>query len=138
MSIPCMLGKDCNANPISTFPPCMHFRLFSLHLPPRLIQSISRNVHNNVRALKQLWHTSLISLLQSTYRITKGRIMFFMWSLKIFLVVIFFLSIFGYRGLLNYCIFLCEPFSLPLFLSSIICVLFFCWNNSSIEDYFCP
>ena len=49
-----MLEKDCNDNPISTFPPCYAFQIISTALAPRLIQSISRNVHNKNRALKQL------------------------------------------------------------------------------------
>ena len=27
VSIPCMLEKDCNGNPISTFPPCYAFQM---------------------------------------------------------------------------------------------------------------
>ena len=45
VSIPCMLEKDCNGNPISTFPPCYAFQMIFTALAPRLIQSISRNVH---------------------------------------------------------------------------------------------
>ena len=55
VSIPCILEKDCNGNPISTFPPCYAFQMIITVLAPRLIQSISRNVHNKNRALKQLW-----------------------------------------------------------------------------------
>ena len=54
VSIPCMLEKDYNGNPISTFPPCSEFQMIFTALAPRLIQSISRNVHNKNRALKQL------------------------------------------------------------------------------------
>ena len=50
-----MLEKDCNGNPMSTFPPCYAFQIIFTALAPRLIQSISRNVHNKFRALKQLW-----------------------------------------------------------------------------------
>ena len=50
-----MLEKDCNGNPISTFPPCYAFQMIFTALAPRLIQSISRNVHNKNRALKELW-----------------------------------------------------------------------------------
>ena len=46
-------GKDCNGNPISTFPPCYAFQMILTALAPRLIQSISRNVHYKNRALKQ-------------------------------------------------------------------------------------
>ena len=49
-----MLEKDCNGNPISTFPPCYAFQMIFTALAPRLIQSISLNVHNENRALKQL------------------------------------------------------------------------------------
>ena len=45
VSIPCMLEKYCNGNPISTFPPCYAFQMIFTALAPRLIQSISRNVH---------------------------------------------------------------------------------------------
>ena len=27
VSMPCMLEKDCNGNPISTFPPCYAFQM---------------------------------------------------------------------------------------------------------------
>ena len=54
VSIPCMLGKDCNGNPISTFPLCYAFQMIFTVLAPRLIQSISRNVHKKNRALKGL------------------------------------------------------------------------------------
>ena len=54
VSIPGMLEIDCNGNPISTFPPCYAFQMIFTALAPRLIQSISRNVHNKNRALKQL------------------------------------------------------------------------------------
>ena len=46
MSIPCLLEKDCNGNPITTFPPCYAFQMIFTALASRLIQSISRNVHN--------------------------------------------------------------------------------------------
>ena len=46
VSIPCMLEKDCNGNPISTFSPFYAFQMISTALAPRLIQFISRNVHN--------------------------------------------------------------------------------------------
>ena len=49
-----MLEKDSNGNPISTFPPCCAFQMIFTALAPRLIQSISCNVHNKFRALKQL------------------------------------------------------------------------------------
>ena len=49
-----MLEKDCNGNPISTFPPGYAFQMIFTAFAPRLIQSISRNVHNKIRALKQL------------------------------------------------------------------------------------
>ena len=49
-----MLEKDCNDNPISTFPPCYAFQMIFTALAPRLIQSICCNVHNKFRALKQL------------------------------------------------------------------------------------
>ena len=58
VSIHCMLEKDCNGNPISTFPPCYAFQMIFTALAPRLIQSISRNVHNKNRALKQLCSSS--------------------------------------------------------------------------------
>ena len=49
-----MLEKDSNGNPIFTFPPCYVFQMIFIALAPRLIQSLSRNVHNKFRALKQL------------------------------------------------------------------------------------
>ena len=49
-----MLEKDCNGNPISTFPPSYAFQMIFTALAPMLIQSISRNVHNKNRASKQL------------------------------------------------------------------------------------
>ena len=49
-----MLDKDCNGNPISSFPPCYAFQMNFTALAPRLIKSKSRNVHNKNRALKQL------------------------------------------------------------------------------------
>ena len=49
-----MLEKDCNGNPISTFPPSYAFQMIFTELAPWLIQAISRNVHNKNRALKQL------------------------------------------------------------------------------------
>ena len=55
VSNPRMLEKDCNGNPISTFPPCYAFQIIFTAFAPRLIQSISCNVHNMIRALKQLW-----------------------------------------------------------------------------------
>ena len=60
MSISCMLEQDCNGNPISTFPPCYAFQMIFTALAPRLIQSISRNVHNKNGALKQLWQCSRV------------------------------------------------------------------------------
>ena len=54
VSNPCMLEKDCNSNPISTFPPCYAFQVIFTALAPRLIQSLSHNVHNKNRALKRL------------------------------------------------------------------------------------
>ena len=54
MSMSCLLEKDCNGNPISTFPPCYAFQMSFTALAPRLIQSISRDVHNKNGALKQL------------------------------------------------------------------------------------
>ena len=53
----CMLDRDCNGNPISTFPPCYAFRMIFTALAPRPIQSISRNVHKKNGALKGLCHT---------------------------------------------------------------------------------
>ena len=50
-----MLEKDCNGNPISTFPPCYAFQMIFTALAPRLIQSISRNVRNRKNVLKRLW-----------------------------------------------------------------------------------
>ena len=50
-----MLEKDCNGNPISTFPPCYAFQMVFTALAPKLIQSISRNVRNRKNVLKQLW-----------------------------------------------------------------------------------
>ena len=50
-----MLEKDRNGNPISTFPPCYAFQMIFTALAPRLRRSVSRNVHNKFRALKQLW-----------------------------------------------------------------------------------
>ena len=41
-----MLEKDCNGKPISTFPPFYAFQMIFTALALRLIQSISRNVHN--------------------------------------------------------------------------------------------
>ena len=49
-----MLGKDCNGNPISTFPPSYAFQMIFIVLAPRLIQSISQNVRNKNEALKRL------------------------------------------------------------------------------------
>ena len=49
-----MLEKDCNGNPISTFPPYYAFQMIFTALASRLIQSISRNVHNKFWALRQL------------------------------------------------------------------------------------
>ena len=49
-----MLGKDCNSNPISTFLPCYAFQMIFTAFAPRLIQSISSNVHIKTRALKRL------------------------------------------------------------------------------------
>ena len=49
-----MLEKYCNGNLISTFPPCYAFQMIFTVFAPRLIQSKSRNVHNKIRALKQL------------------------------------------------------------------------------------
>ena len=46
--------KDCNGNPISAFPPCYSFQMIFTVLAPLLIQLMSRNVHNNIRALKQV------------------------------------------------------------------------------------
>ena len=43
MSIPCMLEKDCNGNPISTLPPCYAFQMnwplgrFSLYVAMSVI-----------------------------------------------------------------------------------------------------
>ena len=50
-----MLEKDCNGNPISTFPPCYAFQMIFTALAPKLIQSISRNVRNRKNVLKRLW-----------------------------------------------------------------------------------
>ena len=50
-----MLEKDCNGNPISTFPPCYAFQMIFSALAPKLIQSISRNVRNRKNVLKRLW-----------------------------------------------------------------------------------
>ena len=50
-----MLEKDCNGNPMSTFPPCYAFQMNFTALAPRLIRSISRNIHYKNRALKRLW-----------------------------------------------------------------------------------
>ena len=47
-------AKDCNGNTNSTFPPFYAFQMIFTAFAPRLIQSISRNVHNKIRALKQL------------------------------------------------------------------------------------
>ena len=47
-------GKNCNGNPISTFPPSYVFQMIFTALDPRLIQSISRNVGNKNEALKRL------------------------------------------------------------------------------------
>ena len=58
MSIPCMLEKDCNGYPISTFPPCYVFQMIFTASAPRLIQSIGCYVHNKNGALKQLWSTN--------------------------------------------------------------------------------
>ena len=58
VSNPCMLEKGFNGNPISTFQPCYAFHMIFTALAPRLIQSISRNVHNKNRALKRLCHLS--------------------------------------------------------------------------------
>ena len=55
MSIACMLEKDCDGNPISSFPPFYAFQMIFTALAPRIIQSISRKFHNKFRALKQLW-----------------------------------------------------------------------------------
>ena len=49
-----MLEKDCNGNPISTFPPCYAFQMIFTALAPKLIQSISRNVRNRKNVLKRL------------------------------------------------------------------------------------
>ena len=49
-----MLEKDCNGNPISTFPPCYAFPMIFTELAPRLIESISCNVRNRKIALKRL------------------------------------------------------------------------------------
>ena len=54
VSNPCMQEKYCNGNPISTFPPCSAFQMVFTAFAPRLIQSISRIVHNKNRALKRL------------------------------------------------------------------------------------
>ena len=51
-SNPCMLEKDCNGNPIFTFPPCYTFQMIFTALAPKLIQSISGNIHNKNRSLK--------------------------------------------------------------------------------------
>ena len=59
---PLYAGKNCNGNPISTFPHCYAFQMIFTTLAPRLIQSISRNVHNKIRALKRLWLGSPIFL----------------------------------------------------------------------------
>ena len=58
VSNPCMLKKYCNSNPICTFPPCYAFQIIFTELAPRLIQSISRNVHNKKRALKRVCNDS--------------------------------------------------------------------------------
>ena len=50
-----MLENDCNGKPISTLPPCYAFQMIFTAFAPRLIQSISRNVHNKIRALKRLF-----------------------------------------------------------------------------------
>ena len=52
--------KDFHVNPISTFPPCYPFHMIFTALAPRLIQYISRNVHNKNRAQKQLWPIPLL------------------------------------------------------------------------------
>ena len=55
VSIHCMLDKDCNSNPISSFQPCYACQMIFTALAPRLIQSISRNVRNRKNVLKRLW-----------------------------------------------------------------------------------
>ena len=50
-----MLEKDCNGNPIFTFPPCHAFQMIFTAFAPKLIQSISRNVLNRKNVLKRLW-----------------------------------------------------------------------------------
>ena len=46
-------AKDCNGNPISTFPPYYALKMSFTALAIRLIQSISHNFHNKVGALKR-------------------------------------------------------------------------------------
>ena len=55
--------KDCHGNPISTFPPCCAFQMIFTANAPRLIQSISCNVYNKNRALKQSWNLFRIYLI---------------------------------------------------------------------------
>ena len=61
---PLYAGKNCNGNPISTFPPCYAFQIIFTAFSPRLIQSISRNVHDKIRALKWLCSTVQWSAVQ--------------------------------------------------------------------------
>ena len=49
-----MLEKNCNGNPISTFPHCCALEMIFTAFAPRPIQSIGRNVQNKDGALKQL------------------------------------------------------------------------------------
>ena len=62
VSIPCMLEKDCDGNPISTFPPCYAFQMVFTALASKLIQSISRNVRNRKNVLKRLWLIKCVKL----------------------------------------------------------------------------
>ena len=62
-----MLEKDCNGNPISTFPPCYAFQMIFTALAPGLIQSISHNVHNKNRSLKHFLMT--VSFLETLKRL---------------------------------------------------------------------
>ena len=56
-----MLDRDCNGNPISTFPPCYAFQMIFTALASMPIQSICHNVHSKNRALKQLCSETCLS-----------------------------------------------------------------------------
>ena len=63
--------KDCNGNPISTFPPRYAFQIIFSALAPRLIISISRNVPNKDGALKHKCRTVKVLVQYSTVNYSK-------------------------------------------------------------------